>query len=239
MLAINHVTLSTAVTFGLSLYLDQPFFLPFIIFVAFSSLLPDIDHPNSEISNFFPGINKALPHRGVTHSIFGVGAFTFALNFLLQRDATFSVILILGSLIGVYILSKIMTKKIYEINNATKDFFSTKQMKLVIKTFSGTLYVFLAMLIFLIWKERFRLEIATLLIIGYAGHIIGDFITKDGIPLFWPLKVRSGLKIFRTGGAFESFLGILLFFTNIYLVYQFYQHFNVDTQSYWQNYLTY
>jgi membrane-bound metal-dependent hydrolase YbcI (DUF457 family) len=239
MLAINHVTLSTAATFGLSLYLDQPFFLPFIIFVAFASLLPDIDHPKSEISNFFPGINKALPHRGVTHSVVGVGAFSVALYFLLQRDATFSIILILGSMIGVYILSKIMSKKVYEINNVTKDFFSPKQMKLMIKAFTGTLYVFLAMLIFLIWKERFRFEIASLLAIGYVGHIIGDFITKDGIPLLWPFKLRSGLKLFRTGGGFESFLGIILFFANAYLIYVFYHHFGVNTQAYWQNYLTY
>jgi membrane-bound metal-dependent hydrolase YbcI (DUF457 family) len=239
MLAINHVTLSTATTFGLSLYLDQPFFLPFIIFVAFASLLPDIDHPNSEISNFFPGINKALPHRGVTHSVVGVGVFVVALYFLLQKDSIFSVLLILGSLIGVYILSKIMSKKVYEINNVTRDFFSPKQMRVMIKAFTGTLYVFLAMLIFLIWKERFRMEIAGLLAIGYIGHIIGDFITKDGIPLLWPFKLRSGLRLFRTGGGFESFLGIVLFFVNWYLIYTFYHHFGVDTQAYWQNYLTY
>jgi inner membrane protein len=239
MLALNHVTLSTAATFGLSLYLDQPFFLPFIIFVAFASLLPDVDHPKSEISNFFPGINKALPHRGVTHSIFGVGVFAVALYFLLQKDATFSVLLILGSFIGVYILSKIMTKKVYELNSVTKDFFSSKQMKFMIKSFSAVLYVFLAMLIFLIWKERFRLEIASLLTIGYIGHIIGDYITKDGIPLFWPLPFRPGLKLFRTGGGFESFLGLVLFVTNIYLVYLFYNRFGIDTQAYWQAYLTY
>jgi inner membrane protein len=238
-LAINHVTLSTAATFGMSLYFDQPFFLPFIIFVAFASLLPDVDHPKSEISNFFPGINKALPHRGVTHSILGVIIFSTALYFLLQKDSIFSIILIIGSLIGVYILSKIMTKKMYEVNNVTKEFFSSKQLKFMIKSFTGILYVFLAMLIFLIWKERFRFEIATLLAIGYIGHIIGDFITKDGIPLLWPFRWRTGLKIFRTGGGFESFLGLVLFFLNIYLVYTFYHHFDVNTQQYWQNYLTY
>ncbi|NJS41777.1 metal-dependent hydrolase [Candidatus Gracilibacteria bacterium] len=68
MLAINHVTLATAATFGASIYFDKPFFLPFIVFVTFSSLLPDVDHPGSEVSNYFPFVNKVFKHRGVTHS---------------------------------------------------------------------------------------------------------------------------------------------------------------------------
>jgi hypothetical protein len=58
MLAINHVTLATAIAFGTSLYFEHPFFLPFISFVVFAALLPDIDHPGSEISRTFPFVNK-------------------------------------------------------------------------------------------------------------------------------------------------------------------------------------
>jgi inner membrane protein len=237
MLAINHVTLSTALTFGLSLWLDKPFFLPFIIFVAFATLLPDIDHPKSEISNFFPGINKVLPHRGITHSFLGIGLYCWLLTFLIQKDSTFTISLILGSMIGVYILGKIMIAKVNEINSLTKDFFSPKQMRAVIRSFTLVLDVFLLLLLFLVWKDQFRYEIAVLLTIGYIGHVIGDFITKDGIPLFWPFKLRNGLKIFRTGGGFESFLGLILFVGNFYLGYTFFNHFALGDQAYWQHYL--
>jgi inner membrane protein len=237
MLAINHVTLSTALTLGLSIYFETPFFLPFIIFVAFATLLPDIDHPKSEISNFFPGINKVLPHRGITHSLLGIGLYCWLVYFLLQKDATFTIVMILGSMIGVYILGKIMEAKVGEINNLTKDFFSRKQMRVVIRSFTFFLDIFLLLLLVLVWKDQFRYEIASLLTIGYIGHVIGDFITKDGIPLLWPFNMRNGLKLFRTGGGFESFLGLVLFVANFWLGYVFIQKYGVQDWSYWQHYL--
>jgi inner membrane protein len=237
MLAVNHVTLSTSIALGLSLYFDQPFFLPFIIFVAFASLLPDIDHPKSEISNFFPGINKVLPHRGITHSILGIGLYCWLLVFLIQRDSSFTISMILGAMIGVYILGKIMESKAHQLNNLTKDFFSPNQMRVVIRSFTYFLDVFLLLLILLVWKDQFRYEIAVLLTIGYIGHVIGDFITKDGIPIFWPFKYRNGLKLFKTGGGFESLLGLVLFVANFWLGYQFYLKFGLNQPVYWENYL--
>jgi inner membrane protein len=237
MLAINHVTFSTATTLALSIYTRSPFFLPFLIFVVFAALIPDIDHPKSEISNFFPGINKVLPHRGITHSVLGVGIFSAGIFTLLQRETYFSILLLVASLIGVYFTSKVMRTKIHEINNTTGDFFSVKQIRFMLKAFTVILYVFLAMVLLLIWKESFRLQIAVLLSIGYITHIFGDFITKDGIPVFWPLKFRSGLKLFRTGGSFETFFGIVLVFLNAYLISVFFSTFSVQTEAYWIHYL--
>lgn len=40
---------------------------------------------------------------------------------------------------------------------------------------------------------------------GVASHLVGDFITKGGIPLFWPIKRRFSFPIsFVTGGLVES-----------------------------------
>jgi hypothetical protein len=44
MLAVNHIALATATVLGASLWLEQPFWPPLILFVVVGSLLPDIDH---------------------------------------------------------------------------------------------------------------------------------------------------------------------------------------------------
>jgi membrane-bound metal-dependent hydrolase YbcI (DUF457 family) len=238
MLAINHVTLSTAMVFGASLYLDQPFFLPFIAFVVFATLLPDIDHGGSEVSKFFPFIHHALPHRGPTHSIVGVAIFGFGLQFLLGYSTILSVILLVASLIGVYYLEKLLEKRTVQIASKTKGFFSHKQVKLILKLTSAILVIFILSLMFLIWKERFRQEIVLLLTAGFAGHLLGDFITKDGIPLLWPIKIRMGLKLFRTGSWVEGFIGAILLAVNALLIYKFWNQFDLSNLAYWHGYLS-
>ena len=237
MLAINHVTLATATVLGASLYLDQPFFLPFILFVVFASLLPDVDHGGSEVSKFLPFIHHTLPHRGPTHSIIGVAAFGFGLQFLLGYSTILSVILLIAGLIGVYYLEKLLERRTTQVAGMTNGFFSRKQVQLIIKLTSTVLTIFILSLLFLIWKERFRQEIILLLTIGFAGHLLGDFVTKDGIPLLWPFKIRMGLKLFRTGSWVESFIGAILLVVNVLLIYKFWNQFGLSDLAYWQGYL--
>jgi membrane-bound metal-dependent hydrolase YbcI (DUF457 family) len=237
MLAINHVTLATAGVLGASLYLDEPFFLPFILFIVFASLLPDVDHGGSEVSKFFPFIHLALPHRGPTHSILGVAIFGFGLQFLIGYSTILSVILLVAGLIGVYYLDKLLQKRTVQLAGYSQGFFSRKQIELITRITSGILFTFIVILLFLIWKERFRQEIVILLTVGFAAHLLGDFVTKDGIPLLWPLKGRFGLKIFRTGSWVESLIGILLIFVNMYLLQRFWVTFDLSSIAYWQGYL--
>lgn len=53
---------------------------------ALGGLIPDIDHPNSTISKRHKTISKFVTsftkHRGITHTLLGVGAFFLALLFL-------------------------------------------------------------------------------------------------------------------------------------------------------------
>lgn len=237
MLAINHTTLATAITFGVSIYYNQPFFLPFISFVVFAALLPDLDHPGSEISRTFPFVNKLLPHRGVTHSIFGTIIFAGILYFLLGYNQILSFVLILSAFIGVKYLHKLLEKRVGQLRNFSGGFFSNKQIKMMIGLMTGIMNIFLLILVFLIWKERFRIEILVLLVIGYAAHIVGDFVTKDGVPIFWPLFGKIGLKAFRTGSNVEVFIGFCLLITNCYLISLFWQKFGLSSETYWLNYL--
>jgi membrane-bound metal-dependent hydrolase YbcI (DUF457 family) len=237
MLAINHVTLATAGILATSIYYDQVFFLPFIVFVVFAALLPDIDHPKSEISNFFPVFNKLFPHRQITHSIFGVGVFGGGLYFLLGHSVALSISLLVFAFIGVYFLGKIMQKRLGQLKGLSGGFFSAAQIRFAIGFVEVILNGFLLSLVFLIWKERFRFEILALLVLGYIAHIVGDFVTIEGVPLFFPLKARQGLRLFRTGGGVESFIGFWLLILNGYLLYTFWRHFGLGSQDYWRWYL--
>lgn len=65
--------------------------------------------------------------------------------------------------------------------------------------------------------------------IGFLSHLLMDFFTKEGIPLFFPIPFRLGfpplgfLRI-KTGGITEkSFVFPLLIFINGYLYYTNYQ----------------
>jgi inner membrane protein len=68
------------------------------------------------------------------------------------------------------------------------------------------------------------------IMLGYASHLVMDFITKEGIPWFFPVPIRFGFpphKFFRvrTGGPIEQFIvfpGLLL--ANAYIIYSYYPH---------------
>lgn len=45
---------------------------------------------------------------------------------------------------------------------------------------------------------------------GYVSHILGDFFTPRGIPLFWPIKKNYRLALFRTGSISETIFVVSL-----------------------------
>lgn len=46
---------------------------------------------------------------------------------------------------------------------------------------------------------------------GYASHLVLDALTPEGVPLLWPLRIRIGLPLVRTGGVLErTFLWLAL-----------------------------
>lgn len=42
------------------------------------------------------------------------------------------------------------------------------------------------------------------LIIGYLSHLVGDFLTPSGVPLFWPYKRTFSLGLFKTDSWLET-----------------------------------
>lgn len=66
-------------------------------------------------------------------------------------------------------------------------------------------------------------------LLGYCSHLIMDSLTREGLPLFWPLKIKIGIPPLsflrmKTGGLIEK--GIVfpgLFILDIYLITQNYK----------------
>lgn len=237
MLAPNHVLLATSITFAGSIALDRAFFLPFIVFVVVASLLPDIDHQGSEMSKLIPIINLAFPHRGVTHSVFAVIVFGVLMYLLSDYYQYFSVILGVLSVMGLYFIEKIATKKIFTQKNPLMMFFTPLTTQVIVRLFVGVMSVFLFLAMILVWNDVYRSEIVTLLVIGYAAHLLGDWVTRDGIPLLWPFRTRLGLRLFRTGGVVEGIISVGLVVINCIALWQFVTYFGVSEQEYWNNYI--
>ena len=238
MLAINHATLATATALGLSIYLERPFFLPLLLFVIFAGVFPDIDHPGSELGRYFKPVGKFLPHRGITHSILGVGIFLGFIYFLLGQNQYFTYFLIIAAIFGNYLLQKILQKYIGSIDEITKNIISEKQVNFALHILNIGINFVLVGLLFLVWNQNLRIEIAYLLGIGYIAHLIGDWVTIEGIPIFFPFKAKFGLKLFRTGSGVETFLGFCLVGLNGYLLYKYSQKFDVSSITYWTQYIS-
>ena len=236
MLAINHVTLATAAVFAGSLYFDKPFFLPFILLVVVASLLPDIDHPKSEMSQLVPVIGRVFKHRGFTHSLLGLASICIIFFYALHQTEWAIWVFAIVSAMGVYFLHKIIRQRIRDLDTATLGFFSKKQLKLVEFIFSWTLITFLILIVWVGRVEMLRSQVFYLLGLGYALHLVGDFVTKEGIPLFYPAKMRSGLRLFVTGSSVETAIGALLVVANVILVTQFCITYNVFSSDYWSQY---
>jgi inner membrane protein len=233
MLAVNHAQLGVSVVLGLSLYYNQPFFLPLIIFVVFAAVLPDIDHPNSEVGKYFKPVGKVLPHRGVTHSLLGSAIAIYAIHVLTSYDRWFTSFLVIAALLGWNLTKKIMKEHILAIDNHTKSLVSEKQTEALLGILNFIINLFLLIVLVLLWRQEYGKVIFQLISIGYLTHLIGDFVTIEGIPLFWPIKQKFGLRLFRTGGAVEGGIGFLLFCLNTYLIYEFVIKYGLTSPQYW------
>ena len=239
MLAINHATLATAAVFAGSYYFNQPFFLPLILFVIFSGVAPDIDHPGSELGQLFKPVARLLPHRGITHTILGTAIFGSGLYFLFGADNQYlTYFLIFCAFFGVYLMNKILAGHINSLNEKTRNLISEKQVKILLKVANFVVYGFLFSLLLVVWNPILKNQVFSLLLIGYVLHIVGDFVTIEGVPVFFPHKKKLGLKLFRTGSKTETMIGFLLFLANFYFLYQLNLRDNFVSLEYWRRYLS-
>lgn len=72
-----------------------------------------------------------------------------------------------------------------------------------------------------LFMTRYNLvEVTEGFFIGYLSHLIGDFITKEGIKIFYPIKsnFRSPITI-KSGGKSEQIIVIIASFALIYFIF--------------------
>ncbi len=114
--------------------------------VAFASLLPDIDHPKSQVGRMFPTLS------GVIAGVFG------------HRGFTHSAVALVLCVVAAYMWGGV----------------------------TGGLLVAFG--------------------VGYVSHVLADFCTKTGVPLFWPWRENIRLPVlnFTTGGAVEHLITLAL-----------------------------
>ncbi len=109
-----------------------------------------------------------------------------------------------------YIISKIF-KKIFGHRGFTHSLFG-----LVVFVLLFYLFIFFFFSNFIIYPYFIILFFG----IGYLSHLIGDFITSNGIPLLYPFyNKRFSLSLFSTGSAGEDLFRIFLGLLFIFLVY--------------------
>lgn len=176
------------------------------ILCAGCALVPDIDHHNSTITQTFGPITKALSwlarkisggHRIGTHSIFGILVLGGLARYGVQNrhmvlgQVVLSVILILG-FAGVIRLMKI------------PGWFDDV----------APIPVVIAIVVF---TDLSLTIVPAVLMLGCAVHVLGDVVTKEGCPLFWPFsRKRVKLALFKTNGVVERWVVTPLVLASIF-----------------------
>jgi inner membrane protein len=58
--------------------------------------------------------------------------------------------------------------------------------------------------------EPMTMPIILACMIGYFSHILADFFSDSGIPLFWPFQMRVGIRLCSSGGIVEPIIALSL-----------------------------
>ncbi|PMC34983.1 MULTISPECIES: metal-dependent hydrolase [Metabacillus] len=164
--------------------------LLFFGLVLFGSLFPDIDTPNSKLGRYFWALLLIIVAAVITTAVY----FPSLLNLIYVDLKNFSLLLLPFLLIF------------------------TGHRK-----FSHSL-LFLLLLCFYCYLINFYLKVSLVYLIAYivgvVSHLIGDYLTKRGIPLFFPLskKYFKFFITFRTGSYNERLIIWILLILNILFI---------------------
>lgn len=154
---------------------------------AGAALLPDADHHRGTIAHSLPPVSEGVTrlvasvsggHRGATHSVLGVAAFTaiaWVTSLLTIRTETFGDVLVGPGVMAVLLIA-----------------FALRALRLTRKGrwWSWTTSLSLAALVAVFAPEEWY-WMPFCVGLGCAVHVLGDLVTTRGVPLLWPVRVRS------------------------------------------------
>lgn len=205
--------------------------------VILGSLLPDIDEPNSYIgkktsvsiakeTKIGPAsvVKGIFGHRGFTHSL--LASFLVFIPYLLLRNqhsflgvdlqksnllqqiisgtGNWLAIAIMVALIAYfdYVFGSILVKVAKKIFG-----FLSGKNKRKIKFSIYIALILVTLLMPLSWLNTMLLGVA----LGYLFHIMGDFLSKSGVPLLYPFtKKRFKIYLYTTGKISETIVLIVI-----------------------------
>ncbi len=222
----THCTIGILTTIQTCLIFNIPINLFNIIVSGIFAILPDLDEPNSTISDFF--FKKKISKFILKILIYIINIFIFFIslkindNFYLSSIITFVAITIIESKLKHSLLRKFFLSLmfiflafcLYLINIniyiiifiAIFSIFPWLKHRSFSHSLLGIFFIY-----FLLKQIELVYNISNLSIIGtisYSSHIfLGDIFTKSGVPVFYPVINKNfSLGFFRVG----SFLGNLV-----------------------------
>ena len=174
------------------------------LLAAGAGVLPDLDHPDAYPSRQFGllsrGVSKLVRgasggHRQGTHSLL----FAVFVGGLLWAADYWSI----GSQGGLAITSAVLAAFIATVGvSLTAPSFGVRASPLAAMAAGGALGYW-------VWTQAPVEWMPPLLTIGIGVHILGDWLTKSGVPLLAPIIDRRwAAGLFRTGGRAEGFLAV-------------------------------
>lgn len=178
----------------------------FISTSVIGSLIPDIDHPGSYLGKKFPLISKPTSsmfgHRGITHSPIIITLIYMV--FLMLRNILMLNTDYLQLVIGCFLLP---------IGYLIVDLLGKRFRMSYGKLLLIKLIVISILTVFTIHfsSKELYLMIITGLFVGELSHLLLDYLTKGGIPLFYPFsKTKLSLSLTITGSKRETLIRSML-----------------------------
>jgi membrane-bound metal-dependent hydrolase YbcI (DUF457 family) len=203
--ALSGVLAATGTAYAIKA--DVPTFVLLCTTLPGTALLPDIDHPDSTVSNVYGPLTRTfalmLSHRRQTHSIPGVLTFSTVVYAAAQyaNEPVNSLAWWLSRSVLFLVLTLIYasTLRLFKIRGKLDDFLPLPVCAVI--TYGEPWLLDLGVQPF-----PFR-DLPLLVALGMFVHILGDWVTKQPIPVLWPFSSRgSSLKLFKAGGRFEMWI---------------------------------
>lgn len=172
-------------TLGLVPHVDGPALAVGTVVAAGAALLPDIDHHNGTIAHSLPPISNWVAkvseklsggHRQGTHSLVGLGVAmvgALAVGPLQGRVGDLGIIHV-GSGVGALLLSAFALRTLRVTRGRWGAWLASLALAASVVIFGADNWL---------WFP-------TAVGVGYIAHLVGDFVTAGGIPIFWPIVVK-------------------------------------------------
>lgn len=186
---------------------DVPTFVLLCTTLPGAALFSDIDHARSTVSNTFGPITRVLSrvlhHRRETHSIPGILSIGLVISVCAKLNDPVNGPAMMYTcravLAVVLILIWASVIRLFRIRGWLDDFAPVP--------FAVACAFFPEWLLSMgIPPFPFRV-LGPAVIAGMLIHVVGDILTKQPVPLLWPMsKAKTSLGLFKAGGWFETWI---------------------------------